>query len=127
MKEIPSSKSSSQLSVCSSGSTNDSGWIFSTRLIPAALLLGAEPVFHAGGCSIEEPSAEVEGVTSAERCVGDGGGRALFRVGCFDGLEGAKNTISLYVPQKKMDPIRTLECLVQLLNLQDRFVVVIIS
>lgn len=56
VKEISSSKSSSQLSVCISGgwSTNASGSrIFSTRLMPEALPLGTEPIFQA-----DEPDEE---------------------------------------------------------------------
>ena len=48
-KDIPSSKSSSQLSVCSSGgcSTNPIGCIFSTRFFGA---FGVDPAFQAPGC-----------------------------------------------------------------------------
>ena len=48
-KDIPSSKSSSQLSVCSSGgcSTNAIGCIFSTKFFGA---FGVDPAFQALGC-----------------------------------------------------------------------------
>lgn len=78
VSEIPSSKSSSQLSVCSSGGCreNDSGgiWIFSA----SCGCFGA--AFHA-------PELELDGDAVMSR-IGDGGRPFVARAGCLDGRDG---------------------------------------
>ena len=92
VKEIPSSKSSSQLSVCSSGGcrTNDKGWIFSTRLSPG-LLPDVGPFFHPEGpdegCEPSEVKEVDCGISAVRDCVGELG--RGFLEGCFDNFDGA--------------------------------------
>ena len=109
VKEIPSSKSSSQLSVCSSGCCNatyEGGWIFSAKLMPdrfsamttaAGLTPGRTlPAFQAdtadAGCRWLPTADNTEEVAwrISPGCVCRVGelGRA-FRVGCFEGFDGA--------------------------------------
>ena len=81
---MPSSKSSSQLSVCSSGGckTNGMGCILSTRFFGA---FGVEPTFQTLGCDIEVGNPVGGSVVYA--CNGELG--RMSRDGCFDDLVGA--------------------------------------
>jgi hypothetical protein len=105
VNEIPSSKSSSQLSSCSSGDwrARGSGWIFSTSpsgpLITDPLTLGADPIFHAvapdESCELVDVDRGKARASAANfGLVGECGefsaanGRPRF--GCLAGRDGAR-------------------------------------